>query len=101
MPKTPDFQVVTANHLIEGDVIYQTATGWTRDLREAEVLDDEAHAQIRLMDAMHQHGSVVGAYLAEIKQGPDGPEPAHFREAFRARGPSNYHHGKQEAADHV
>jgi hypothetical protein len=27
--------------------------------------------------------------------GPDGPEPVHFREAFRTRGPSNYRHGKQ------
>ena len=28
--------------------------------------------------------------------GPDGrPEPTHFREAFRRRGPSNYFHGIQ------
>ena len=27
--------------------------------------------------------------------GPDGPEPGHPREAFRAYGPSNYFHGKQ------
>ena len=39
-PFTP--KVVTANALLEGDVIYQTATGWTRKLEEAEVLTDEA-----------------------------------------------------------
>jgi hypothetical protein len=38
---------------------------------------------------------VVGAYLADAKAGPNGPEPTHFREAFRTRGPSNYNHGKQ------
>jgi hypothetical protein len=38
---------------------------------------------------------VVGAYLADATAGPDGPEPVHFREAFRTRGPSNYPHGKQ------
>jgi hypothetical protein len=38
---------------------------------------------------------VVGAYLADAKAGPNGPEPVHFREAFRTRGPSNYDHGKQ------
>ena len=31
----------------------------------------------------------------DVRIGPDGPEPAHFREAFRTRGPSNYPHGKQ------
>ena len=31
-----------------------------------------------------------------LKPGPNGPEPIHFREAFRTRGPSNYAHGKQE-----
>jgi hypothetical protein len=31
-----------------------------------------------------------------MKDGPDGPEPSHFREAFRRKGPSNYAHGKQE-----
>ena len=38
---------------------------------------------------------MVGAYLADAQPGPDGPEPVHFREAFRTRGPSNYFHGKQ------
>ena len=34
-------------------------------------------------------------YLADAKSGPNGPEPTHFREEFRTRGHSNYHHGKQ------
>lgn len=89
-------QVVTANHLIEGDVIYLTADDqWSRHLTEAELIDDEAHAAIRLLDAQAQPHIAVGPYLAEAKAGPDGPEPVHFREAFRTRGPSNYNHGKQ------
>jgi hypothetical protein len=97
MPKPFTPKVVTANDLLEGDVIYQTATGWTRDLAAAEVLTDEADADLRLIEASQQTGRVVGAYLADIHPAPDGPRPAHFREAFRARGPSNYAHGKQEA----
>ena len=93
-PFTP--KVVTANALEEGDVIYLTADDrWSRSLRKAEVIEDEAHAQLRLLEAQRQPGSVVGAYLADVRIGPHGPEPAHFREAFRARGPSNYPHGKQ------
>lgn len=93
-------KVVTANDLLEGDVIYLTADDrWTRAHHEAELIEDEAHAQLRLLFAGSQRDRVVGPYLAEAKPGPDGPEPVHFREAFRTRGPSNYPHGKQEAAN--
>ena len=88
-------KVVTANHLLKGDVIYQTATGWTRRLQEAEVLTDEADADLRLVEASQQTDVVVGAYLADVELDGDTPVPTHFREDFRATGPSNYAHGKQ------
>ncbi|WP_425052640.1 DUF2849 domain-containing protein [Psychromarinibacter sp. S121] len=89
-------KVVTANALLEGDVVYLTADDtWTRDHAQAELIEDEAHAQIRLVDASARADEIVGAYLADAKAGPDGPEPIHFREVFRTRGPSNYAHGKQ------
>ncbi|MDH2328398.1 DUF2849 domain-containing protein [Cereibacter sp. SYSU M97828] len=89
-------KVVTANALLEGDVIYLTADDrWTRDHAEAELIEDEAHAQLRLLHAASQKGTVVGAYLADAREGSNGPEPIHFREVFRTRGPSNYAHGKQ------
>ena len=59
MPKPFTPKVVTANALLEGDVIYQTADGWTRDLARAEVLTDEADADLRLIDAMQQQKLVV------------------------------------------
>lgn len=59
-------------------------------------MTDEAHAQVRLVEASARHSEVVGVYLADMKPGADGPEPTHFREAFRRTGPSNYLHGKQE-----
>jgi hypothetical protein len=92
-------KVVTANALIEGDPIYLTADDrWSREHAEAELLTDEAHAQVRLIFAMGQPQVAVGAYLADARSGPKGPEPVHHREAFRTRGPSNYFHGRQEAA---
>jgi hypothetical protein len=96
MPRAFTPKVITANALLEGDVIYQTATGWTRRIEEAEVLTDEADADLRLIEAEAQRGTVVGAYLAEVTLNGATPQPAHFREAFRATGPSNYAHGKQE-----
>lgn len=93
-------QVVTANDLRLGDVVYLTADDrWTRHHNEAELIEDEAHAQMRLLHAAAQKLTIVGAYLADARPGPNGPEPIHFREAFRTRGPSNYAHGKQ--VDHV
>lgn len=92
-------KVVTANDLLLGDVVYLTADDrWTRHHHEAELIEDEAHAQMRLLHGAAQRNVVVGAYLADARPGVKGPEPVHFREAFRARGPSNHVHGKQEAA---
>lgn len=101
MPRSFTPKVVTANHLLKGDVIYQTASGWTRELAEAEVLTDAADADLRLIDASQQTEVVVGAYLADVEVSDGTPHPAHFREDFRSRGPSNYAHGKQEALNNV
>lgn len=94
-------KVVTANALLEGDVVYLTEDDrWTRRLEEAELIEDEAHAAIRLLDAERQKSVIVGAYLADARSGEQGPEPVHFREDFRRRGPSNYPHGKQADLAH-
>ena len=92
-------KVVTANALLEGDAIWLTEDDrWTRNISEAELIEDEAHATIRLLFAQGQPDVAVGAYLAEAARGKHGPQPTHFRETFRTRGPSNYAHGKQESA---
>lgn len=93
-PFTP--KVVTANALLEGDVVWLTEDDtWTRDMAEAELIDDEAVADDRLLFAIAQPDVVVGAYLADAEKTRHGPAPTHFREVFRTRGPSNYIHGKQ------
>ena len=95
-PFTP--KVVTANRLLEGDVVYLAADGsWTGTHEDAALLTEADAADARLKDAEAQPGVVVGPYLADAEATPDGPRPIHFREAFRTRGPSNYAHGKQAA----
>ncbi|WP_370049436.1 MULTISPECIES: DUF2849 domain-containing protein [Salipiger] len=96
MPKAFTPKVVTANALLEGDVIYLASDDrWVRRLDEAEIITDEAIAQLRLLDAQARASEAVGVYLADMAPTEDGPQPTHFREEFRATGPSNYHHGKQ------
>ena len=92
-------QVLTANDLIEGDAVWLTADdGWSRNMADAELLEDEAVAQDRLLFAIAQSDVVVGAYLVDAEASDKGPVPVHFRETFRTRGPSNYPHGKQVGA---
>ncbi len=95
MPKSFQPSVITANALLEGDVVYLNGTDWVRDLSQAEVLSDEADAQLRLIEASARSSEVVGVYLSPVDTS-SGIAPTHFREAFRATGPSNYSHGKQE-----
>ena len=96
MPRNFTPKVVTANALLEGDAVWLTEDNiWTRDIREAELLTDEAHADLRLLEGQSRVDEIAGAYLADAKATDDGPAPIHFREAFRTRGPSNYAHGKQ------
>ena len=93
-PFTP--KVVTANLLLEGDAVWLTKDDrWSGDMADAELIEDEAIAEDRLLFAIAQPGVVVGAYLVDAKATENGPVPVHFREEFRTRGPSNYAHGKQ------
>lgn len=101
MSRTFTPKVITANDLLAGDVIYLTADDqWSRHHAQAELIEDEAHGQLRLLDAQ-RNKAAVGPYLADAKRGTHGPEPVHFREAFRTRGPSNYAHGKQVEQSNV
>ncbi|CUX79469.1 MAG: protein of unknown function DUF2849 [Roseibaca calidilacus] len=91
--------VLTANDLLEGDVIYLAASGdWVRELSQARLFTDAREAAEALDAAEGQQDRLVGAYLAPAQASADGPKPGHFREAFRAKGPSNYAHGKQAHA---
>ncbi|MCF2870477.1 DUF2849 domain-containing protein [Octadecabacter sp. G9-8] len=96
MPRAFTPKVITANLLIEGDAVWFTATDtWSGNIKDAEFLTDEAHADLRLLEAQAQQSVIAGAYLADAGMDDAGPTTTHFREAFRTRGPSNYAHGKQ------
>ena len=94
MPRPFTPKIVTANDLLQGDVIYLTKQdAWSRSHADAELLTDEAHAQLRLIEAQTQP-HVVGPYLADAVDGPSGPKPVHFREEVRVSGPTNYDHAE-------
>lgn len=81
--------LVSANHLVTGAVIYLSADDrWVDRPERAELITDPDRAQARLAWAEAQADIAVGPYLAPAEAGPSGPRPAHFRETFRAQGPS-------------
>lgn len=84
-------QIVTANDLFEGDVVYFTAGGfWSRLLSDAAVALSQDEADALLARGEAQQSTIVGAYLAEVALGADGhPQPQHYREKRRTLGPSN------------
>lgn len=98
MPRSFQPSVITANDLLVGDVVYLSGDAWVRSLDHAEVLTDEADAAIRLLEASAEVADVVGVYLITVDTVQGTPQTTHFREAFRATGPSNYAHGKRETA---
>ncbi|MEM6636416.1 MAG: DUF2849 domain-containing protein [Pseudomonadota bacterium] len=96
-------KVLTGNRLLQGDVVWMASDGtWTERMAAARLFLEAEDAQAALDQAeKNQQDQIVGAYLADASPGGAGPEPTHFREAFRRRGPSNYAHGKQAEGTHV
>ena len=91
-------QMATGNDLLEGDVVYFNSVGdWSRDIRDAALAVNQEAADDLLKRALAFPNQVVGVYLVEAALDDQGrASPAHFRETFRTRGPSNYpQHGRQ------
>jgi hypothetical protein len=89
--KTPDAQVMTANRLNDGVVIYLAADGrWSTDFADSVVARDAASAD-RLLATANQAVTdrvVVGPYLIEVAARDGRLQPLGTRERIRAFGPS-------------
>jgi len=97
-------QMATGNDLLEGDVVYFTSTGeWSREIGDAALAMSPEAAEDLLARASAFPNRVVSVYLVETRVDDHGrAAPAHFREVFRTRGPSNYpQHGRQAERTHV
>lgn len=90
MAKAKGSQIVTANDLLSGDVVYLTEDGgWSGVHAEAAVAHSAEAAQDLLERGAAQSGRVVGAYLAAATLDATGrPQPLHYREVIRTRGPT-------------
>ena len=87
----PSLQILTANRLTDGAVVYLTAAGtWTTALRQSVVAREEKAASALLARGQKDAESaiVVGPYLIAALEGEEGLRAASLREQIRAAGPS-------------
>ncbi|RDC71684.1 DUF2849 domain-containing protein [Rhodovulum sp. 12E13] len=76
MPHSFRPSVVVAEGGPAGRCVFLTeAGGWTSDLAEAELIEDEAHGDIRLLEAACVGAGPRGSdvRLVEVRIGPHGP----------------------------
>ena len=100
MSASPIQYVITANDFHSGEVVFWGGDAWVLRLRDACVFDRAEDAEAML--TQFRPDQVVGAYVIEMVADAAGElQPKHIREAIRAKGPSNYFHGKQAEQDHV
>ena len=94
-------QVMTANRLLDGEVVFLAANGWVEGIDGATVAT--APDETKALDALGRQAmavnEVVDAYLIEVAAEHGRLQPTALRERLRARGPSvRLDLGKQAAA---
>lgn len=79
--------VLTANALLDGNVVYFDGAGWIDALHDAMVARDDEGA--RVLEARLADIAVVEPFLATVALDAEGrPQPAHYREKIRLTGPT-------------
>ena len=87
---TPLSQMLTANRLRDGEVVWWKSGTWVAALADAEVFDDPkaADAALERAAAFVRNNVVVNPYLFDVRFAGLAPQPVKEREIIRAAGPS-------------
>ncbi len=82
--------VITANRLADGVVVFQSADGWSEDFNRAAVWPDKPATAAALARAREDetHNLVVDAYEVPVEERNGHVVPKALREAIRAAGPT-------------
>ena len=87
--KAPPVKALTANLLVEGDVVFWGEGGWREQFSQADLIEDPAAAEAVLDAAKATPTVVIDPYLIDVAIEEDGsPVPISFRERVRALGPT-------------
>jgi len=89
-------QVLTANRLLDGEVVFWSGDHWVEQFADARRFDAAAPADDALATAKGQPTVLIDPYLIAVAD--DGSAPVSFRERIRALGPTDHLDlGKQAA----
>ncbi|MDO9474393.1 MAG: DUF2849 domain-containing protein [Caulobacter sp.] len=90
-------KAITANRLIDGEVVFWKSGQWIERFAEAQIFaDDDVAGPAAVETAKGQSTVIVEPYLIDIVEAPGGWAPVSYRERLRALGPTNEPtHGKQ------
>jgi hypothetical protein len=91
-------QMLTANRLKSGDVLYRKGGDWVLTLAAGEVYrtQEQADAALAAATAELVRNEFVAPYLFEVREKDGGIVPVKEREIIRAAGPTVHPHtGKQ------
>jgi hypothetical protein len=83
-------QILTANRLRDGDVVYWRAGNWVENLGDADLFADKVTAQEALSAAETavRDRIIVSPYLFPVRNEDGTLRPLEQREIIRAAGPS-------------
>ncbi|MBV8593125.1 MAG: DUF2849 domain-containing protein [Caulobacteraceae bacterium] len=91
-------KALTANRLLDGEVVFYDHGDWRERFIDAEIFADEAAAEAAEAHAKAEITKFVDPYLIEVSEEDGAFAPVSYRERVRAMGPTNKPgHGKQAA----
>jgi Protein of unknown function (DUF2849) len=92
--------VIIANELADGLVVFRTSTGWTREIDSAETLEDKEASEAALERAKADEAKnvVVDPTVIEVRREGAHLVPVKLRERIRATGPTTGNSKKLHAA---
>jgi hypothetical protein len=93
-------EIITANSLADGRVVFQTSGGWSHDIGRAEILESKASVEVALARANFDaaENRVVEPYAIEVKREGATIVPVRLRERIRADGPTTGNSKPKHAA---
>lgn len=95
-------EVITANSLGDGRVVFQTQAGWSHAIDQAEVLESKEAVETALRRANEAaaQNRVVEPYAIEVTRAAAALVPARLRERIRADGPTTGNSLAKDGAAH-
>ena len=97
-------KAVTANRLIDGEVVFWKAGAWVEGFGDAQLFDDsqETEVEAAVAKGKGQPTVIVDPYPIDLAPVDGGLAPVSYRERIRALGPTNEPtHGKQAVGGEV